>query len=151
MNNINLGNIWNSAISALGVVCGFLYGELNGLLISVLVLMAIDYITGIASSFVLKTTNSKVGWRGIVKKLVMLLILIVAHILDIYALGIPVGGAALMSLVEFLYIANEGLSIIENAGKLGIKLPAALTDALVQLKLMSNQKKPTDDTQKDDK
>lgn len=138
MNNTNIGNIWNSILSALGVVCGFLYGELNGLLIAVLVLMAIDYITGVASSFVLKTTNSKVGWKGIIKKVVMLLILIMAHILDVYALGLQNGGAALMPLVEFLFIANEGLSIIENAGKLGIKLPAALSEALVQLKLVSN-------------
>lgn len=139
MTNTNIGNIWNSVLSALGVICGFLYGELNGLLIAVLVLMAIDYITGVASSFVLKTTNSKVGWKGIIKKVVMLLILIMAHILDVYALGLAEGGSALMSLVEFLFIANEGLSIIENAGKLGIKLPQALSEALVQLKLASTQ------------
>lgn len=139
MTNTNIGNIWNSVLSALGVICGFLYGELNGLLIAVLVLMAIDYITGVASSFVLKTTNSKVGWKGIIKKIIMLLILIMAHILDVYALGLAESGSALMSLVEFLFIANEGLSIIENAGKLGIKLPQALSEALVQLKLASTQ------------
>ena len=139
MTNTNIGNIWNSILSALGVICGFLYGELDGLLIAVLALMAIDYITGLASSFVLKTTNSKVGWKGIIKKLVMLLILIMAHILDVYALGLADGGSALMSLVEFLFIANEGLSIVENAGKMGIKLPKALSDALVQLKLASSE------------
>ena len=139
MTHTNIGNIWNSILSALCVICVSLYGGLNGLLIAVLALMAIDYITGLASSFVMKTTNSKVGWKGIIKKLVMLLILIMAHILDVYALGLADGGSALMSLVEFLFIANEGLSIVENAGKLGIKLPKALSDALVQLKLASSE------------
>ena len=149
----NIGGIFNSILAALGVACGFLFGELNGLLIAVLVLMAIDYVTGVASSFVLKTTSSKIGLRGIIKKCVMLLIIVVAHILDVYALGISDGGAALLPLVEFLFIANEGLSIIENAGKLGIKLPTALTEALVQLKIMSNSKTviKKDDTAQGDK
>ena len=135
----NVGGIFNSILAALGFACGFLFGELNGLLIAVLALMAIDYVTGVASSFVLKTTSSKIGLRGIIKKCVMLLILVVAHILDINVLNVGEGGAALMTLVEFLFISNEGLSIIENAGKIGIKLPKQLRNALVQLKLTSSK------------
>lgn len=145
----NAGNIFNSMVASLGVIFGFLYGELDGLLITVLILMAVDYISGVASSLVLKTTSSKMGWIGIVKKFMMLLILGVAHILDINVLNVGEGGAALMTLVEFLFISNEGLSIIENAGKLGIKLPKQLKDALVQLKLTSSKEalghcKPSD-------
>ena len=135
----NIGGIFNSILAALGVACGFLFGELNGLLIAVLALMAIDYVTGVASSFVLKTTSSKIGLRGIIKKCVMLLIIVVAHILDVYVLNVGEGGAALMTLIEFLFISNEGLSIIENAGKIGIKLPKQLRNALVQLKLTSSK------------
>lgn len=135
----NAGNIFNSIVAALGVIFGFLYGELDGLLITVIVLMAVDYISGVASSFVLKTTSSKIGWIGIVKKFTMLLILAVAHILDVNVLNVGEGGAALMTLVEFLFISNEGLSIIENAGKIGIKLPKQLKNALVQLKLTSSK------------
>ena len=135
----NIGGIFNSILAALGIACGFLFGELNGLLIAVLILMAIDYVTGVASSFVLKTTSSKIGWIGIIKKFIMLLILVVAHILDINVLNVGEGGAALMTLVEFLFISNEGLSIIENAGKIGIKLPKQLRNALVQLKLTSSK------------
>ena len=68
----------------------------------------------------------------------MLLILVAAHVLDVYVLCLSDGSTAIMSLVEFLYIANEGLSIIENAGKLGIKLPKALKDALVQLRITAS-------------
>ena len=135
----NIGGIFNSILAALGVACGFLFGELNGLLIAVLALMAIDDATGVASSFVLKTTSSKIGLKGIIKKCVMLLILVLAHILDIYVLNVGEGGAALMTLVEFLFISNEGLSIIENAGKIGIKLPKQLRNALIQLKLTSSK------------
>ena len=149
MTKLNDGNFFTAVVAALGAICGFLFGELTGLLIAVIVLMIIDYITGLASSFVLKTTDSKVSWRGIIKKLVMFMILIVAHILDVYVLNLGEGTAAIMPLVEFLFIANEGLSIIENAGKLGIKLPKALRNALVQLKMTANSETENPQTKKE--
>lgn len=135
---VNDGNLFTAIVAVLGTVCGFLFGELDGLLIAVLVMMVIDYITGLSASIVLKITDSKLSWKGIVKKFVMLLILVVAHVLDVYVLCLSDGSTAIMSLVEFLYIANEGLSIIENAGKLGIKLPKALKEALVQLRITAS-------------
>lgn len=148
---VNDGNLFTAIVAAMGTVCGFLFGELDGLLIAVLVLMVIDYITGISASIVLKTTDSKISWKGIIKKFVMLLILVVAHTLDVYVLCLDAGSTAIMSLVEFLYIANEGLSIIENAGKLGIKLPKALKEALVQLRITASpdNSKNTDDSNAD--
>lgn len=134
MNN-GITAVFNSTLAVLGCICGFLYGELDGFLIAVLCLMAMDYITGVVAAFVTKAVNSKTSWRGIIKKFIMLLVLSMAHILDVYVLKTGTGGAAMMTLVEFLFISNEGLSIIENAGKLGIKLPDALQKALVQLKL----------------
>ena len=77
------------------------------------------------------------------------MILIVAHILDVYVLNLGEGTAAIMPLVEFLFIANEGLSIIENAGKLGIKLPKALRNALVQLKMTANSETSNPQTKKE--
>lgn len=130
-----------SVLGVLGAVCGFLFGELNGLLIAVLVLMGVDYITGLGAASVRHELDSKIGWKGILKKACMLLILAVAHILDVYVLGIAnlsEGHAAIMTLVEFLYIGNEGLSILENAGKLGVTLPKPLYKVLVQLKDLGN-------------
>lgn len=136
-----------SILGVLGAVCGFLYGELNGLLIAVLVLMGVDYITGLGAASVRHELDSKIGWKGILKKACMLLILAVAHILDVYVLGIAnlaEGYAAIMTLVEFLYIGNEGLSILENAGKLGVTLPKPLYKVLVQLKDLGNGEKDED-------
>lgn len=146
----NAGAIFNSLIAILGCVCGFMYGELDGFLIAVLCLMALDYITGVAAAFVTKRANSKLSWKGILKKFVMLLVLSMAHILDVYVLKTGANGAAMMTLVEFLFISNEGLSVIENAGKLGIKLPDALQKALVQLKLAGVSKEGDSLAPKDD-
>lgn len=146
----NAGAIFNSLIAILGCVCGFMYGELDGFLIAVLCLMALDYITGVAAAFVTKRANSKLSWKGILKKFVMLLVLSMAHILDVYVLKTGANGAAMMTLVEFLFISNEGLSVIENAGKLGIKLPDALQKALVQLKLTGASKEGDSLAPKDD-
>lgn len=144
--------IIGSILGVLGAVCGFLYGELNGLLITVLVLVGVDYLTGLAAAAVKKELDSKVGWKGILKKACMLLILAVAHILDVYVLGVANladGHAAIMTLVEFLYIGNEGLSILENAGKLGVTLPKPLYKVLVQLKDLGNGDKDEDNSEDD--
>lgn len=142
-----------SILGVLGAICGFLYGSLNGLLIAVLVLIGVDYLTGLAAAAVNKELDSKVGWKGIVKKACMLLILAVAHILDVYVLGvanIESDHAAIMTLVEFLYIGNEGISILENAGKLGVTLPKPLYKVLVQLKEIGNGDKEKDKSEDDE-
>lgn len=142
--------IFMSILATLGGICGFLFGELNGLMIAVIVVVAVDYITGLLAAAVNKELNSKIGWKGICKKLLMFLILAVCHILDVYVLGIPCDSehAALMTLCEFLYIGNEGLSILENAGKLGVPFPPALMNALVQLKHAGEKSKDDADTDK---
>lgn len=147
-------SIIGAILGALGAVCGFLFGELTGLLIAVLVLMGVDYITGLGAASVRHELDSKIGWKGILKKACMLLILSVAHILDVYVLGvaqIDSDHAAIMTLVEFLYIGNEGLSILENAGKLGVTLPAPLYKVLVQLKDLGNGDKKDDKNPPDEK
>ncbi len=144
--------IVGTILGALGAICGFLFGELNGLLIAVLVLMGVDYITGLGAASVRHELDSKIGWKGILKKACMLLILAVAHILDVYVLGVANladGHAAIMTLVEFLYIGNEGLSILENAGKLGVTLPKPLYKVLVQLKDIGNGDNDEDKSEDD--
>lgn len=147
-------SIIGAILGALGAVCGFLFGELTGLLIAVLVLMGVDYITGLGAASVRHELDSKIGWKGILKKACMLLILSVAHILDVYVLGVAQldsSHAAIMTLVEFLYIGNEGLSILENAGKLGVTLPEPLYKVLVQLKDLGNGDKKDDKNPPDEK
>ena len=83
-----------------------------------------------------KNLSSEVGFKGIAKKVVILLLVAVGNILDIYILG---GGAVCRSTVIGFYLANEGISILENAGNLGIPLPKKLVSVLKQLKNDNNK------------
>lgn len=112
-------------------IAGFLWGSLDGLLRALIVFMVIDYLTGIGAAYKDKRLNSSVGFVGIVRKGVMLLIVAVGNVVDTQVLG---GGGICRSAVIGFYLANEGLSILENAGDLGVKWPKILQDALEQLK-----------------
>lgn len=95
-----------------------------------LVLMILDYITGLLAAYINPNLqlNSNRGFKGICKKIMILLLIVLAHELE-KATGIP----AVQSVVVWFFIGNEGLSIIENAAKAGIPVPAKLRDTLEQL------------------
>ena len=97
---------------------------------ALLVLMVLDYITGLLAAYINPNLqlNSNRGFRGICKKIMILLLIVLAHELE-KATGIP----AVQSIVVWFFIGNEGLSIIENAAKAGIPVPAKLRDTLEQL------------------
>lgn len=119
----------------------FLWGEADGLLYALLTFMAFDYITGVLVAVSRKVLSSEVGFKGIAKKVMILLLIAVGHILDVHVLG---GGAVCRSAVIGFYIANEGISILENAGNLGIPLPKKLVAVLQQLK-KDNDKEDSND------
>ena len=123
--------IVKSVSGAIGAVVGFLYGEINGLFIAIIALMVLDYITGILCAIVTKTLSSEVGFRGLVKKFVILIVIAVGHLVDAYVIGT---GSAVMSAVMLFFAANEGISILENAAILGLPIPKKLKDVLEQLK-----------------
>ena len=116
---------------AIGAVIGFLYGEITGLFIAIIALMALDYVTGILCGIAAKALSSEVGFRGLVKKLMVLVIIAVGHLIDTYIIGT---GSALMTAVILFFAANEGISILENAAKLGLPIPKKLRDILEQLR-----------------
>lgn len=93
--------------------------------------MALDYLTGVLVAAAQKELSSKVGFKGIAKKVIILALVAVGHILDTHVLG---GGAVCRSAVSGFYIANEGISILENAAELGLPLPKKLIDVLKQLR-----------------
>lgn len=123
--------IIKTASGVIGAVIGFLYGEITGLFIAIIALMALDYITGILCGAAAKALSSEVGFRGLVKKLMVLVIIAVAHLVDFYIIGT---GSALMTAVILFFAANEGISILENAAKLGLPVPKKLRDILEQLR-----------------
>ncbi|AXB82766.1 holin family protein [Megasphaera hexanoica] len=120
---------WGTVISCIGTGFSYLIGW-NDVIEALLVAMAIDYITGILAAYINPDMqlNSQRGFKGICKKIVILLLVALAHELD-RATGQP----AVQSLVVWFFLGNEGLSIIENAAKAGLPIPKKLRDTLEQL------------------
>ena len=123
--------IIDSIAGAVGAVLGFMYGEVNGLFWALIAFMALDYITGVVVAIIEKRLSSEVGFRGLAKKFLILVFVAVGHIADTYILG---GTPAAMSAVMLFYMANEGISIIENAAALGLPVPKKLTSIMEQIK-----------------
>ena len=93
--------------------------------------MTLDYITGFTRGYINKELSSDVGLKGIARKCVIFVVLIVAVMLDRL---MNTGNWLFRSLVCYFYIANEGLSLLENSAALGVPIPTKLKDALAQLK-----------------
>ncbi len=123
--------IIDSIAGAVGAILGFMYGEVTGLFWALIAFMALDYITGVIVAVIEKRLSSEVGFRGLAKKFLILVFVAVGHIADTYILG---GTPAAMSAVMLFYIANEGISIIENAAALGLPVPKKLTNIMEQIK-----------------
>lgn len=126
-----MNNAVKSIIAAVCAMFGFVFGDLNGLMIALVALIILDYISGVIAAVVEKKLSSEVGAKGIAKKIFMLLIVAVANIVDINVIG---EGHVLKSVTVVFYIANECISLIENAGRLGVPVPKKLPDVLEQLK-----------------
>ena len=100
----------------------FLFGDFDFLIKAILVLMCLDYITGICKAFILKKTSSSIGAKGIIKKVVYLCIITVSVLLD-HLLNAD-GGLRTLIIISFIF--NEILSILENSNEIGIKVPKIL-------------------------
>lgn len=123
------------ALGEAGAIIGFFLGGADGLIKALIVFAIVDYITGVAAAAIEHKLNSEIGFKGITKKLLLFCIVGVAHVLDLYVLGT---GAVCRSAVVLFYIANEGLSIIENVARCGLPIPDKLKIILEQLKENSN-------------
>nr|BDA26815.1 hypothetical protein CPBEC2_30440 [Clostridium perfringens] len=117
-------------VVAIGTGFTWLFGAWDTPLVVLIVFMALDYITGFTRGYINKELSSDVGLKGIARKCVIFIVLIVAVMLDRL---MNTGNWLFRSLVCF-YIANEGLSLLENAASLGVPIPTKLKDALAQLK-----------------
>ena len=131
-----LQTIFDMVAAAIGAAVGFLFGEVTGLFWALLAFMVLDYVTGIINAVISRTLSSEVGFAGLAKKFVILIFVAVGHIIDTYILG---GTPAIMSAVMLFYLANEGISIIENAAKLGLPVPKKLVEIMEQLKEKSEE------------
>lgn len=140
-------NIMKKLFALVCGLAGLLWGSLDGLLIALITLICLDYITGLVVGAAQHRLNSHTSFVGLCKKALILIIVAVAHIIDSQVLG---GSSSVFrSAACGLYIANEGLSILENAGKLGMPMPKKLRNILEQLRDKSDEEEQDVRTKKD--
>ena len=123
--------IFKSIVAGAGAVIGYLWGGWSALLGILLAFVFIDYITGFIAAGAEGKLSSEVGFKGIAKKILIFVLVAVAHLLD-EALGGD--NDIFRDAVIFFYLANELLSIIENAGRAGLPIPGVLKNAVEILK-----------------
>lgn len=124
---------WNTIqliFTAIGGWLGYFLGGCDGLLYALLVFVVVDYITGVMCAINDKTLSSAVGFKGICRKVLIFLLVGIANILDVQVIGT---GSVLRTAVIFFYISNEGISLLENAGHLGLPIPEKIKVVLEQL------------------
>ena len=119
------------AFAGIGGVLGWFLGGLDGFMWALIVFVLVDYLTGVTAAAVKRELSSEIGAKGIAKKVFEFLLVGIANVLDKQILQ---QGAALRTLVIFFYVANEGLSILENCTKIGLPVPKFLKKLLKQLK-----------------
>lgn len=123
-------NIIQFILAAVGGWLGWFLGGCDGLLCALLSFVVADYLTGLMCAFANKNLSSEVGFKGIFRKILIFMLVGVANILDVQVIG---SGCVMRTAVIFFYISNEGISLLENASRLGLPIPQKLKTVLKQL------------------
>ena len=147
MRDFSIDLIWAKiqvAFTAIGGWIGWFLGGVDGMMIALIVLMVLDYISGVMCAIEDKKLSSAIGFKGICKKVLILMLVGVANIIDVHVVGT---GAVLRGAVICFYLSNEGLSLLENAAYLGLPIPDKLREILAQLHNRSEKEK--DKTEED--
>lgn len=122
--------IYKTLLTGTGAVVGYLFGGWSVLLQILLAFTIIDYLSGLLASGVEGKLSSKIGFKGIAKKLMIFFLVSVGHLID-KALG---DGSMIQNAIIFFYLGNELLSIVENAGRTGLPVPNQIRNAVDVLK-----------------
>lgn len=123
--------IFKILIASIGTGLTWLFGAWDTAIAVLIFFMIADYVSGVVCGFINKELSSDVGLKGLSRKFLIILVLMGAVALDRLT---GTGQWVFRSLVCYFYIANEGISLLENATRLGLPVPPKLKDALVQLK-----------------
>ena len=124
---------WNTIqaiFTGLGGWLGYFLGGCDGLLYALVLFVVVDYITGVMCAAADHKLSSEVGFKGICRKVLIFLLVGIGHVLDAQIIGT---GSVLRTAVIFFYLSNEGVSLLENAGHLGLPIPEKLKVVLEQL------------------
>ena len=133
MEELFMKEFWNGIQLVFAVIGGWLgwfLGECDGLMYALIAFVVADYVTGVMCAVSDKRLSSEVGFKGICRKVLIFVLVGMANILDMHVIGT---GCVLRTAVLFFYISNEGVSVLENAGHLGLPIPARLLNVLEQL------------------
>lgn len=123
-------------LSAIGGFLGWFFGGADGFLFVLIAFVIIDYLTGVINAIISKALSSEIGFKGICKKVMIFILVGVAHLIDLFILQ---EGTAIRTAVIFFYLANEGISILENSAKLGLPIPKKLKKILSQINKRSGE------------
>lgn len=123
-------NLCQFLFTAAGGWLGYFLGGCDGLLLALVLFAVADYITGVMCAVADKKLSSEVGFKGICRKVIIFMLVGVAHVIDVNVIAT---GSVLRTAVIFFYLSNEGVSLLENAGHLGLPIPEKLKVVLEQL------------------
>lgn len=126
--------VFNTVMAFIGTSFIYLIGGLDVAMACLLVAIALDYISGLIKAYECKVLSSKIGFRGILKKVGVLLVVMLAVLID----RVTGETGAIRTLVIYYFVANEGLSIVENLAEAGIPIPKSIKKALKALKKENN-------------
>lgn len=129
-----MNNILNCGKVLLAFICGaagWFFGSFDSLIYALIAFVVLDYVTGVLLAVHDRKVSSQIGFKGICKKAIIFILVALGHVIDKYVIG---GGSSLKTMLIMFYLSNEGISIIENAGKMGVPLPKKLKEVICQLK-----------------
>jgi len=132
--NEGMKEVFNTVMAFIGTSFIYLIGGLDVAMACLLVAIVLDYISGIIKAYECKVLSSKIGFRGILKKVGVLLVVMLAVLID----RVTGETGAIRTLVIYYFVANEGLSIVENLAEAGIPIPKSIKKALKALKKENN-------------
>lgn len=143
---MSLQTIWHTiqaGIAGVGAWLAAYLGGLDGLIYALIIFVAADYITGVLAAINERRVSSAVGFRGISRKILIFTLVGLAHLIDTQIIGTP---GVLRAAVIFFYLSNEGISLIENATRLGLPIPAQMREALDVIANRADKRPPLTST-----
>lgn len=126
-------SIWNmiqAVFTVLGGALGWFFGGMDGMMYALIAFAVCDYITGVMCAITEKKLSSEIGFKGIFKKVTIFILVGIGHLIDAYVIK---SGNTLRTAVMFFYISNEGISLLENAARLGLPVPERIKNILAQM------------------
>ena len=125
------GTLWHAAIALIGTAATYLWGGWDAIIRALVVLACLDYITGVIAAAVHGQLDSRIGAKGIARKVMLFAVVATATVVDrVGGLGEPV----MRTITALWYVANEALSVLENAGEIGVPIPGKLRRMLARLR-----------------